>query len=287
MNDQKDTSKNSGSREGFYQRQSNVFIDKDVTNKDVYAFVFKKTEKIVTALYMVTDCMDTDDAIKVRMRSCGVELLSAVHKISVLSPVEKHTHLTLVSLQINELISLLQIAYMIGYISEMNAGILKKEFAILITELESHQKQSTTTSTSVSLFENRKVSDFVLSDDMFKTEEGSVSEKNTKDQNSGLVFGAKRTLSLSRGQSSIGDKKSAYGTTLGVKNANDFLVSKQERSDKIKALIKDKGDVSIKDISVAFSDCSEKTIQRELNSLISLGQIKKIGEKRWSRYQVI
>ena len=63
-------------------------------------------------------------------------------------------------------------------------------------------------------------------------------------------------------------------------------LGKQERIDKIISLIKDKREVSIKDISTAFS-CSEKTVQREMNYLISKGQIKKFGAKRWSRYSLV
>jgi predicted HTH transcriptional regulator len=44
--------------------------------------------------------------------------------------------------------------------------------------------------------------------------------------------------------------------------------------------------ITIKDISNQFADCSEKTIQRELNLLILKGQIKKSGAKRWSRYKI-
>ncbi len=45
--------------------------------------------------------------------------------------------------------------------------------------------------------------------------------------------------------------------------------------------------ISIKDISLSFTDCSEKTIQRELNNLVLKGKLKKIGAKRWSRYAAI
>jgi DeoR/GlpR family transcriptional regulator of sugar metabolism len=62
------------------------------------------------------------------------------------------------------------------------------------------------------------------------------------------------------------------------------IASKQDRTAKILALIKDKKDLSIKDVSIAFTDCSEKTIQRELNTLVSKGHIRKVGSKRWSRY---
>lgn len=42
--------------------------------------------------------------------------------------------------------------------------------------------------------------------------------------------------------------------------------------------------ISIKDISSKISDCSEKTIQRELNALVDMKKVSKYGEKRWSKY---
>jgi hypothetical protein len=42
----------------------------------------------------------------------------------------------------------------------------------------------------------------------------------------------------------------------------------------------------IKDVSPLIEGCSEKTIQRELMSMVHNGTLKKIGEKRWSRYSL-
>lgn len=44
--------------------------------------------------------------------------------------------------------------------------------------------------------------------------------------------------------------------------------------------------ISIKDIAMHIAGCSEKTIQRELNLLLDQRKIKKIGEKRWSKYML-
>jgi hypothetical protein len=41
---------------------------------------------------------------------------------------------------------------------------------------------------------------------------------------------------------------------------------------------------SIRDISKVVTDCSEKTIQRELATLIAQGLVRKEGERRWSVY---
>jgi predicted HTH transcriptional regulator len=56
------------------------------------------------------------------------------------------------------------------------------------------------------------------------------------------------------------------------------------RRARILTIIEAKGEVSIKDITDIISDVSEKTIQRELNAMIEDNQIKRIGERRWSKY---
>lgn len=66
----------------------------------------------------------------------------------------------------------------------------------------------------------------------------------------------------------------AAGTTEGM----------QSRRTRILTIIEAKGEVSIKDITDIITDVSEKTIQRELNAMIEDNQIKRIGERRWSKY---
>ncbi len=56
------------------------------------------------------------------------------------------------------------------------------------------------------------------------------------------------------------------------------------RRDGILKVIRERGVVSIKDISDSIKDCSEKTIQRELMDMIKDEMITKTGERRWSRY---
>ena len=59
-----------------------------------------------------------------------------------------------------------------------------------------------------------------------------------------------------------------------------------DRSERIKTVLEAKPQATIKDISEIITDVSEKTIQRELNSLIEKGQVIRDGERRWSRYSV-
>lgn len=61
-------------------------------------------------------------------------------------------------------------------------------------------------------------------------------------------------------------------------------VKKNSRQSTIIGLLKRKKEIMIKDVSPLISGCSEKTIQRELLAMVAAGILRKIGEKRWSRY---
>lgn len=60
-----------------------------------------------------------------------------------------------------------------------------------------------------------------------------------------------------------------------------------DRAERIKTVLEAKPNATIKDIAEIITDVSEKTIQRELNSLIEKGQVKREGERRWSKYVVV
>lgn len=59
---------------------------------------------------------------------------------------------------------------------------------------------------------------------------------------------------------------------------------KDKRREAVLEALSKKPESSIKDIARQVRGCSEKTIQRELNALITEGVIKKKGERRWSVY---
>ncbi len=62
------------------------------------------------------------------------------------------------------------------------------------------------------------------------------------------------------------------------------IISRRER---IMNVIKDRGEATIKDIASVVTDCSEKTIQRELIELIKDSIVHRDGERRWSKYKLI
>jgi DeoR/GlpR family transcriptional regulator of sugar metabolism len=60
-----------------------------------------------------------------------------------------------------------------------------------------------------------------------------------------------------------------------------------DRADRIKTVLEAKPEATVKDVAEIITDVSEKTIQRELNSLIEKGQVVREGERRWSKYSVV
>lgn len=64
-------------------------------------------------------------------------------------------------------------------------------------------------------------------------------------------------------------------------------VQTEDRRQRVLEVIRDKREATIKDISERVTDCSEKTIQRELIDLIKDGIIVREGERRWSKYKLV
>ena len=217
---------------------------------------YPKTNKLITALYMVTDIMDKEEPLRNKLRTLGINILSDPH--SLLRPsIDKN---------INELLSLLDIASAIGMISEMNCNILRKEFIELKQSTNEESKQIT-------------LSEFFGEQQMENVETvpkpafTNNKSKGHERYNVGVQKG--NTLMKALKEIKMSDK-------------SNFNVLKQQRRDEIIKIVKNKGSATITDIKNeskgVLATCGEKTLQRELVSMVGDGVLNKTGEKRWSRY---
>jgi hypothetical protein len=280
MNNQKDTQRTTTKDYG----QSDVSDVKSLSNMAVYGLTNKKTEKLVTALYLVSDCMDTDDALKGKIRLLGVELLSDIYQYSTLSPAERSSFVIIPISRVYELLSFIEIAKTIGFISEMNANILSHEFSKLAVNLRE------------GVTKDRHFS-FALDDKMFEVEEDTLKDLQNEKENHPISSRTSNYMSVKNFTNNKMSNNVSYGYGSQKFDKKETFkkplmhpqgpVAREDRINRIMTLIKDKKDVSIKDVSIFLPDYSEKTIQRELNGLVNKGQIKKTGTKRWSRYQLI
>ncbi|MCA9363718.1 DeoR family transcriptional regulator [Candidatus Kaiserbacteria bacterium] len=71
-----------------------------------------------------------------------------------------------------------------------------------------------------------------------------------------------------------------------VADVREPVAQKDNRKDIILDIVRQYGSASIKDIADKIKDCSEKTIQRDLNDLIKDNILIRQGERRWSRYSL-
>lgn len=109
---------------------------------------------------------------------------------------------------------------------------------------------------------------------LFQKEEGVQTYKQTDQRD------AKKTYTPVSGPSSKGHNPDVSYIRESSKN----FLNKNSRQEKIVSFLRERKSAVIKDITTLFPEVSEKTIQRELNTLIEDGRITKRGSKRWSMY---
>lgn len=109
-----------------------------------------------------------------------------------------------------------------------------------------------------------------------------MSDKNDKDLGSPKSFPEIKKLNSIRHSSDNSQNKTT--NSIGHSKGHKNVIDKDNRKKVILRYIQSKADVRLSDILIFVGNCSEKTIQRELNDLIEGGFIRKQGERRWSRY---
>ncbi|MFC1721122.1 hypothetical protein ACFLY0_00375 [Patescibacteria group bacterium] len=258
-------------------------------------FLLKKTEKLSAATYMVTNLISDTEPLKWRLREKNLVLLSDIISLRTSALSERTEYTAAVSGKIMEIISLIEVASMGGLVSEMNASILKGEYKDLEKQLEAAvMNEGYPRNTLTDLFESVPASyedpaqaNLNLSDNK---EEG-IKDRNYKGQDtytSVLYNQHKRQQSrLTSGNGNVGAvQNKKVGSQYKVKSLAESKAIKSGRKDKIISIVRKKGQVTIKDISAVISGCSEKTLQRELLSMVKDNVLKKEGERRWSKYSL-
>ncbi len=270
---------------------------KDLENKDyqkdiffgskrTLAFAYKKTEKLSSAVYLVTSLVDDQEPLKNVLRSKALKLISDTGALVADDFTHPHFMKEVVK-SLYEIISLIDVAKEGGIISEMNISILREEFQKLITFLDKeihvasdlHRSLISQSLFSVheDMFQDEKTDDFykghsIKDNDFYNTKHGVRNGygANVANKNPARSIGHSHQDSPFKKQPTAAQSKPT-----------------EDRSQKIIAIISDrKESVSIKDIRDILTDVSEKTIQRELLGLVAKGVLKKEGERRWSRYSL-
>lgn len=232
-----------------------------------------RAQKIVAALYLLTDHLDVENPIRTEIRSNATLMLKAVLSGSKIDDLK------------NSIASFISVAVLTKEISAQNASILEEQLDNL--------KMS-----------HSQLSEPVLSHLFVHDKEHVLIEgKDSKDikTKSFLMSGA------GQGQISINDKvvlpekkdsirapQDGHSETKYQESKNTDIKEnvpnkkdeKKARRNRVLEYLSKTELKTIKDISKFFTDCSEKTIQRELNDLVEERLIVRVGDRRWSTYRL-
>jgi len=223
-------------------------------------FIYRKAEKICSAIHFVTTFQDEREPIRSTLRERSIDLLSL--SLSFIKSANLQASISLMSARLVELKSLLQTSYHSGLISQMNFNIIKDELDHLMLTIETKRQKLFSLPTT-----------FMEVEAPEKTEEFK-----------GQSIGHKPGDPLNRRISGTSSINYHQGKKENIANNINHLMS--DRANKIMLLLKDNNSLTIKDFSNYIKGCSEKTLQRELLKMVAEGKIKKRGERRWSRYSI-
>ena len=248
------------------------------STEDYLTYVFKKAERITAALYLVTGLLKDTEPLKRELRDRAIDFLSASFMLSSSLPGDKNVAVQSLFSAALETISFLKVAHIAGLISDMNHRIIIREMDGVVSLLRDRLAHSA---------EN---AGYVLSDSFFKTSSlfptspissGSPASPTMSQQ-------APQPSAFRSGASPIVREDAHKGQSQGHANISQqqVVAKKTDRQDAIVNLLKGHSNLTIKDFSKVITDCSEKTIQRELLDLVDRGIIKKQGERRWSTYSL-
>ncbi len=251
---------------------------------------YTKTHKLITALYMVTDIIDINEPIRNKLRTLGTEIISDIYSMSRFDLDNK----------IKETVSFLDIASAVNIISSMNCSILKKEFLEFKQSINDSMKDLTL---SVEFFGNSPLEGWPKAgvDKFIPSSPKGYSSRGELNSKGHTTIGLQKGSTLLKALSDKTLVRSLGGLVMSnsnkINNNNNFDILKKQRREEIIKIIKNidtnevgKKEVSIKDIVLALRSLGvergEKTIQRELISMVKDGVLNKTGEKRWTQYSL-
>ncbi|MEX0919433.1 MAG: hypothetical protein WDZ64_01630 [Parcubacteria group bacterium] len=257
-----------------------------------------KPEKIASAIYLITSFFNDLEPLKWRLRSLSSEFVSLgiFVKDNIFSD-RQSLSLEARSIVL-EIMTLISVAKTAGLISDDNHRILREELLKYlealglptgITEKDGHailssrffdgshnlgEPKSPEHSSETPTYESKPdnyIKDRIVERPQEPHRKELLPRFPSTDKRQAPTYGHRDET----------DKKSN-----NLKSFGAVSVKKNSRQSIIINILKRKKEIMIKDVSPLVNGCSEKTIQRELLAMVQAGILKKVGEKRWSRYSL-
>lgn len=245
-----------------------------------FVFSHQKIEKLVSAVYMVTNFLSSEEPIKWTLRNLGTKLLRLNIDLKASHSVSREKVEGSIKDTVLEIVSLLEIASFSGLISTMNFEILQREFHSLLNHIGKISRDQKTEDPSL------------LQSPFFAIEESEQSTISPKGEEvkhgvSSHTHIHKHEEKMVAERQVVKDKiENTLEKPNRLKEFGPVAIKKNKRQSIIINLLKRKKEIMVKDVAEIISECSEKTLQRELLSLVSQGILNKEGERRWTKYSL-
>lgn len=273
---QNDTSKGQGLNQNDKTKNTNEIIGylNSPLEKTLY-ITAKKLEKIVAAIYLVTEVMDEQLSLTTTLRGESLALVSGSFSLVVATSAPDMPQISRLAMHVEEVAALVRIGAISHHISPMNADIITKELEaiskVLTDELMMMKEQKQSLIASPVYMNQPTIPENVIEDQVFK---GLVERYESKRHQNDIK---KILLTQKDNQNDIARIKAT--------SQND--IQKIDRKQDVLNAIRSRGQSTIHDIQKLVPDCSTKTLQREVNRLVEMGVIRKEGNKRWTTYRAI
>jgi hypothetical protein len=217
---------------------------------------YRRAERISAALHLITNHVPDNEPLRTAVRTGGIELLGLLLGLrsGFRSLASEKGQASLAS--IRELISLVRLLAVAGYVSSQNVNAIAEALDELGSLIVVSQRSVLAEQVSISR------------DDLMPAQKTPFRTESPIKNISRTVGPVQRVNVQKDTQKDVSDTNSA-------------------RSGQIMDILKLGGMLGIKDISANLPQYSEKMIQRELAYLVESNKVKKIGAKRWSRYQIV
>jgi hypothetical protein len=269
--------------QGRSWEESSVFV-----NDQYYLHIYKKAQKIALAIYMISDFFAESEPIKKDCRTLALNLVNTSLSLSMVDLSNRKSLLDSLIKNSLLLISYSEIATRTGMESSMNHRIIKNELEIFIKNVEERENPANVGKSFVldNSFVEKELShsqtighpSHIYPQNSFSLNDIAVGSQNSP-KKTPVHYPDKAAF-----KNKLIERQKNVKNEGGIdkeKNSRKF-----DRQEAILSVIRDKGELSIKDLTGVIKGCSEKTIQRELIVLVESGILSKTGDRRWSRYSI-
>jgi hypothetical protein len=241
----------------------------DMSDSRILHELHRRVFELTLALYRVTDFFPQGEVLKRQLREKANEIFGGITEYGVFAT---NQELVRIGARIQTLKGYLEVARSMRFVRPINLAVLDREYDTLIRLLE----ECATEKHKRSRAEIKRTS---VSHEVSAPVHGRHRESEK--------LSTWRDFSKTNNEADVAkrDEMSHQKSGGGVAGLH-MSGSVNERQKAILEHLQQTPHAKISDLYGFFSDISSKTIQRDLQDLVNKNMLKKVGEKRWTRYSL-